>query len=106
MRRCQSLRTHCSSDSEVVKKKEAKKNIAQRWAGKGVKTLGSLERDEAALSNPDGLPASGSTQCSGVFLPPPSFPEPWHWGVWNGSTCCNRTCELLRVAKLLQQLLH
>lgn len=44
--------------------------------------------------------------CLGVFFPPPSFPEPWHWGVWNGSTCCNRTYELLLVAKILQQPLH
>lgn len=45
-------------------------------------------------------------QCLGVFFSPPSFPEPWHWGVWNGSTCCNQTCELLLVAKILQQPLH
>lgn len=35
-----------------------------------------------------------------------SFPETWHWGAWNGSTCCNRTCGLLLVAKILQQPLH
>lgn len=40
------------------------------------------------------------------FFPPPSFPEPWHRGVWNGSTCCNQRCELLPVAKILQQPLH
>lgn len=27
------------------------------------------------------------------------FPEPWHWGAWNGSTCCNQTCGL----RLLQR---
>lgn len=94
------------------KKKEAKKSITQRWAGRGVQKPGSLVRNATAPSNPDGartsalLPVPGRAPVVRCIFSPPSFPEPWHWGVWNGSTCCNRTCELLLVAKLLQQPLH
>ena len=72
--------------------------------------LSSWMRNAAVLSNPGGvrtpgLPVWRSAWCSGVVFPP-SFPEPWHWGAWNGSTCCNATQELPLVTKLLQQPLH
>lgn len=85
------------------RKKRAKKSIAQWWAGRGVRTLSSLMRNAAVLSNPGGVRTRG--RLCGEFFPL-SFPEPWHWGAWNGSTCCNATQELLLVTKLLQQPLH
>lgn len=67
-------------------------------------------RNAAVLSNPGGVRTRGRLcgEVLGVqvWFFPPSFPEPWHWGAWNGSTCCNATQELLLVTKLLQQPLH
>lgn len=111
-RRCQSLKTCCDSDSEVEKKRSKEKhcsvigrqNEAATLSGKKCYSIFNLDRARTS-----GLLVSGSVYSCSVFrcvFLPPSFPKPWHWGVCNGSTCCNRTCALLPVAKILQQPLH
>ena len=89
------------------KKKEANIIIVQWWAGRGVRARSSLMRNAAGFfqilmeSGPQGH-LCGAVLGVQVWF----FPEPWHWGARNGSTCCNATRELLLVTKLLQQPLH